>query len=145
MHAYIWERYAHYPSTHPVWAVIYCINVVSDFPCMLKRDFPCMLRAHLCIDAPKWTFLVCLPCNIYTTIAFPASINSHLYVQERKSSFTYDYVRDEESGLRDLPSIAEGHYEFDTVNEEPYWEPASVEDELRKQLHNITLSEENLT
>ena len=34
---------------------------------------------------------------------------------------------------------------MDTVNEEPYWEPASVEDELRKQLHNITLSEENLT
>ena len=86
-----------------------------------------------------------LPCNISTTIAFPASINTHLYVQERKSSFTYDYVRDEETGFRGLPSIAEGHYEFDTFNEEPYWEPASVENELRKQLQNITLSEENLT
>ena len=69
------------------------------------------------------------------------------HTQERKPSFTYDYVQDEESCNRykDLPAIAEGHYEMDTVNEEPYWEPASVEDELRKQLQNITLSEENLT
>ena len=66
------------------------------------------------------------------------------YMQERKSSFTYDYISDEETGIRDLPSIAEGHYEMDTFNEEPYWEPASMEDELRKQLQNITLSEENL-
>ena len=39
----------------------------------------------------------------------------------------------------------EGHYEIDALsNDEPFWEPASVEDELKKQLQDITLLRENI-
>ena len=48
--------------------------------------------------------------------------------------------------MRTLPVIIEGHYEIDmSINDEPYWEPSSIEDDLRSQLVNITLSEESLT
>ena len=52
---------------------------------------------------------------------------THTQTQECKP---YDNVQDEEScdRYKDLPAIPEGHYEMDTVNEEPYWEPASVDD-----------------
>ena len=43
------------------------------------------------------------------------------------------------------PVFSEGHYEFDTSSDEPYWEPASAEDELKYQLMDITLADENLT
>lgn len=62
-------------------------------------------------------------------------------------------------GSRGLPVSVEGHYEvpislegqyevpvtLEGVNEEPFWEPSSTEDELKKQLQYITLSEENIT
>ena len=34
--------------------------------------------------------------------------------------------------------------EIDSANEEPFWEPASAEDELKKQLQDITMSEDDL-
>ena len=43
------------------------------------------------------------------------------------------------------PLFSEGHYEFDTFsNDEPFWEPASVEDELKRQLQGITLHREDI-
>ena len=42
--------------------------------------------------------------------------------------------------------IPEGHYEFDTSsNDEPFWEPASVEDELKNQLQHLTLTQDALS
>ena len=42
--------------------------------------------------------------------------------------------------------IPEGHYEFDTSNnDEPFWEPASVEDELKNQLQHLTLTQDTLS
>ena len=73
-------------------------------------------------------------------------INTYYSVlQECKSSCSYDYIQDEASGFRFLPNIPDGHYEFDFGNEEPFWEPASVEEELKEQLKDIILSEDNLT
>ena len=66
--------------------------------------------------------------------------------QDCRTSVTYDYTKDEESKFNEVESTAftEGHYEFDTLsNDEPFWEPASVEDELKKQLHDITLFREH--
>ena len=41
--------------------------------------------------------------------------------------------------------IPKGHYEFDTSsNDEPFWEPASVEDELTNQLQHLTISPSGL-
>ena len=41
--------------------------------------------------------------------------------------------------------IPEGHYEFDTSsNDEPFREPASVEDELKNQLQHLTISPSGL-
>ena len=69
-------------------------------------------------------------------------------LQEGKS-LSYDYARDfdKENGIRSLPAIPEGHYEFDTslTNDEPFWEPASVEDELRQQLEDFAISRDGLT
>ena len=68
------------------------------------------------------------------------------FLQERKTSVTYDYARDEESRFSfrlASPVFSEGHYEFDT-NMEPFWEPASAEDELKNQLQCIALSEDNI-
>ena len=42
------------------------------------------------------------------------------------------------------PVICDGHYEMDLANEEPFWEPASVEEELKKQLQDITMSGDDL-
>ena len=42
------------------------------------------------------------------------------------------------------PVICDGHYEMNSGNEEPFWEPASVEKELKKQLQDITMSEDDL-
>ena len=67
--------------------------------------------------------------------------------QERRTSVTYDYADDEESKFNVVESTAftEGHYEFDpSSNDEPFWGPASVEDELKKQLQDITLLRENI-
>lgn len=81
--------------------------------------------------------------------------------QEQNSSFTYNYIQDvhgKGAGRRlpisgesqyEVPISLEGQYEvpvtLEGVNEEPFWEPSSTEDELRKQLQYITLSEENIT
>ena len=41
--------------------------------------------------------------------------------------------------------FTEGNYEINTLsNDESFWEPASVEDELKKQLQDITLLRENI-
>ena len=65
--------------------------------------------------------------------------------QERKTSFTYDYARDEESRLIvTSPVICDGHYEMYSANEEPFWEPASAEEELKKQLQDKTMSKADL-
>ena len=42
------------------------------------------------------------------------------------------------------PVICDGHYEMDSAIEEPFWEPASAEEELKKQLQDITMSEDDL-
>ena len=67
----------------------------------------------------------------------------HIPQEPKTSSFTYGYAQDEESGFRALPVFSDGHYEMDR-NEEPFWEPASAEDELKKQLQDITMSEDDL-
>ena len=67
-----------------------------------------------------------------------------IHDQERKTSFTYDYARDEESRFTlASPGTYDGHYEIDSANEEPFWEPASAENELKKQLQDI-MSEDDL-
>ena len=72
---------------------------------------------------------------------------SGLSSQEEKS-FSYDYARDfdKENGIREMPTgIPKGHYEFDTSsNDEPFWEPASVEDDLRNQLQDLSISPSGL-
>ena len=41
--------------------------------------------------------------------------------------------------------IPEGHYEFDICsNDEPFWEPAGVEDDLRNQLQDLSISPSGL-
>ena len=72
-----------------------------------------------------------------------AGVEDEVKTQELRSSFTYDYAQDKEHGFRAL-MLSVGHYEFDSAYEEMFWEPASVEDELKIQLQRITLSEENL-
>ena len=37
-----------------------------------------------------------------------------------------------------------GQYVFDSENERPFWEPASVEDELRKQLQTFIIPSDGL-
>ena len=63
-----------------------------------------------------------------------------LNIRKLRSSITY-----EDEGLRfgTMSTFSEGHYEFDITNK-MFWEPASMEDELKIQLQDITLSEENL-
>ena len=67
----------------------------------------------------------------------------HILQEPKTSLFTYGYAQDEESVFRAWPVFLDGHYEMDT-NEEPFWEPASAEDELKKQLQDITMSEDDL-
>ena len=61
---------------------------------------------------------------------------------------TYDYAREEQSDFSAAmvsPLFSEGHYEFDTSPAEPYWEPATFEDELKRQLQDLVLQIEDLT
>ena len=67
----------------------------------------------------------------------------HILQESKTSSFTYGYAQDQESIFRALPVFSDGHYEMDT-NEEAFWEPASAEDELKKQLQDIIMSEDDL-
>ena len=55
----------------------------------------------------------------------------------------YDYVRDIYIGAQMASSA--GQYVFDSENERPFWEPASVEDELRKQLQTFIIPSDGLT
>ena len=49
-------------------------------------------------------------------------------------------------GVRSLPAVTGGNYEIElSINDEPFWEPASVEGELRNQLKNIALVLDDLT
>jgi hypothetical protein len=65
--------------------------------------------------------------------------------QERKDMVTYDYAREEENEFK-LPPLPDGHYEFDTGSGDmPFWEPASVEDELKSQLQYLSLSQDTLS
>ena len=60
----------------------------------------------------------------------------------------YDYVRDYSVRKWDnetQQSSAEGLYEFSRDNDMPFWEPASVEEELKKQLTQYTISPDGLT
>ena len=68
-------------------------------------------------------------------------ISTHT-LQGCTASFTYDYARDEFNLAS--PVNCDGHYEMDSANEEPFWEPASAEEELKKQLQDITMSEDDL-
>ena len=73
--------------------------------------------------------------------------SSHCF-QDRKDSVTYDYAQEEESEFKlpPLPHLPDGHYEFDTGSgDEPFWEPASVEDELKNQLQHLTLTQDTLS
>ena len=64
----------------------------------------------------------------------------------KQDSRSYDYARYEISDFQIArsPVYPEGHYEFDACNDDPYWEPANAEDELKNQLIDITLVEEDL-
>ncbi|CAI8021519.1 Ephrin type-A receptor 4a (Fragment) [Geodia barretti] len=60
----------------------------------------------------------------------------------------YDYVRDyyvRKSGNETPQASAEGLYEFSRDHDMPFWEPASVEEELKKQLTEYTISPDGLT
>ena len=67
--------------------------------------------------------------------------------QEEKK-FSYDYARDfdKENEIRQLPTgVPEGHYEVAlSGNDDPYWEPASVEDALRNQLQEFAIGPHGL-
>ena len=68
--------------------------------------------------------------------------------QERKDSVTYDYAREEQSdfNLPQLPELSDGHYEMDGLSrDEPFWEPAGVEDDLKSQLQDLSLSQDTLS
>ena len=58
----------------------------------------------------------------------------------------YDYARnfDKENGM--TTHIPETHYYEFVTNEiyEPFWEPASVEDELKNQLQHLNISPSGL-
>ena len=63
-----------------------------------------------------------------------------MFSQEEKPS-SYDYVRfDEENGIK---LASERRYESDN-NDEPFWKPAGVEKELKKQLKDVIISPEGL-
>ena len=75
----------------------------------------------------------------------PTHVQHYYILQECKTSLTDDCARDEESRFNlASPVICDGHYEMDSANEEPFWEPASAEEELKKQLQDITMSEDDL-
>ena len=62
--------------------------------------------------------------------------------QEPKDLLTYDYAREEQSGF----PLPDGHYEFDTRSGDmPFWEPAGVEDDLKSQLQDLSLSQDTLS
>ena len=57
-------------------------------------------------------------------------------------SAEYDYAR---SGAHEYEvpgtTILDGHYEFNLEEEEPYWEPASREDDLKQQLCKLGVTD----
>ena len=67
---------------------------------------------------------------------------------EQDSYNAYDYIRGEEGKFKNeqqLP-LVEGHYEMGSGSgNEPFCEPAGVEDELKKQLQHVTLTQEQDT
>ena len=85
----------------------------------------------------NYTAIVTLYRNLSALNLYSCMLQIH--AQKRTSSFFYDYVGDDESEPGDVAAIPEGHYEFDTNEEEPFWEPASREDELKRQLQTLTI------
>ena len=71
------------------------------------------------------------------------------FFQERRDSGAYDYANEEQREFnipQPLPLLPEGHYEMDTLGSDtPFWEPASIEDELRNQLGGLTLTHDTLS
>ena len=53
----------------------------------------------------------------------------------------YDYARSGACGYEIPCTISEGHYEFNLEEEEPYWEPASREDDLKQQLYKLGVTD----
>ena len=82
---------------------------------------------------PAITLAITFSCTLIYTIAYYT-----FHAQKRTSTSFYDYVGDDESEPGDVATIPEGHYEIDTNEEEPFWEPASREDELKRQLQTLT-------
>ena len=71
-----------------------------------------------------------------------------LYIIQQGERSYYEYVRDiyvKKWGAEALQASAEGLYEFMRDNEMPFWEPASVEDELIRQLQDFTISPDGLS
>ena len=63
----------------------------------------------------------------------------YLIIYPQVLSAEYDYAQ---SGGYEIPSnVLEGHYEFNLEEEEPYWEPASREDDLKQQLHKLGVTD----
>ena len=80
---------------------------------------------------------------IYMLTHLCTCIHTILLMQELTFSIKDDCSCDEESGFGALSVLPEGY--CDPVAEDPFWEPASVEDELKEQLQDMILPEENLT
>ena len=62
------------------------------------------------------------------------------FSQEAKPS-SYDY--DEEDGIK-LGAVASARHNESDNNDEPFWKPAGVEKELKKQLKDVIISPEGL-
>ena len=74
------------------------------------------------------------------------ALTDSLWLQQVK--LYYDYVRDiyvKKWGAQTQQASAEGHYEFMIENDMPFWEPASVEEELMRQLQDFTISPDGLS
>ncbi|CAI8021504.1 Ephrin type-A receptor 4a (Fragment) [Geodia barretti] len=70
------------------------------------------------------------------------SVSTLIKQKEPKDLLTYDYAREEQSGF----PLPDGHYEFDTRSGDmPFWEPAGVEDDLKSQLQDLSLSQDTLS
>ena len=70
---------------------------------------------------------------------------NHIHVIQQGERSYYDYVRDiyvKKWGAE--TASAEGLHEFLRDNEMPFWEPASVEEELMRQLQDFTISPDGL-
>ena len=57
-------------------------------------------------------------------------------------SAEYDYARSGAHGYEvPVTTILDGHYEFNLEEEEPYWEPANREDDLKQQLYKLGVTD----